>query len=333
MKYLTIIFIIFFTTYANAQPQFMGTRSLRTNVKNVTIKLRVFYPTSIPSIPTKLGSYTLDLSKNVPIIVAKHPLIAISHGLSGGSLNHHPLARKLVDAGFVVVAVSHPNDLLRLGNRAHMVLRPLELSAAISTVLNDRRFSTRIDHSKIGAFGYSLGGYTALTIAGGISDFSSVKRHCAQAKNDPEFCTGETGGKHLPFWLSAKRAFYKMPNVDIRIDTYDRRIKAVVLAAPVGLVFRDLTRVKIPVFLIRAEKDQQLRAPYHVERIHNLLPEKHIYHIEKNIHHYAFLAPFPKSIEKLVGNIAKNPKGFNRITFQNRINTQIVDFFIEALNK
>ena len=82
----------------------------------------------------------------------------ISHGLGGNDWNHYLLASRLVEAEFIVVAVRHPDDLLRAGRPEHAVLRPLELSVAIDAVLEDNRFGSLIDQDRIGAFGFSLRG-------------------------------------------------------------------------------------------------------------------------------------------------------------------------------
>ena len=48
-----------------------------------------------------------------------------------------------------------------------MVLRPLELNAGLDAVLLDSGFEAQMNLDRIGVFGYSLGGFTALAAAGG----------------------------------------------------------------------------------------------------------------------------------------------------------------------
>ena len=52
------------------------------------------------------------------------------------------------------------------------------------------------------------------------------------------------------------------PRVHLDQDLYDPRFKALVLAAPVGAPFKDLDRVKLPIFLVRAGAEKTLRASY-----------------------------------------------------------------------
>jgi predicted dienelactone hydrolase len=236
-----------------------------------------------------------------------------------------------VKAGFVVAAVRHPDDLLRVGQPEITVLRPRELTAAIDAVLTDSRFGPIVDAERIGAFGFSLGGFTVLVVAGGRIEYEKIARHCSNAEKDPEYCIGEEGGEPLPMWLRARRLIYSIPQVDLTEDVLDPRIDAVVAAAPVGLPFNDMSRVQMPVLLYRAGSDHALRAPYHAENVHKLLPDAHRYEVIGNLHHYAFLSPFPDSITAEVGEPAQDPSGFDRSLFLDEIKDEIVDFFRENL--
>lgn len=255
----------------------------------------------------------------------------ISHGLGGNEWNHHLLAKRLVETGFIVAAVHHPNDLLRIGRPEHAVLRPLELRSSLDAVLANNTFGSLVDQNNIGAFGFSAGGYTVLSSAGGLSDRNRILQHCLTPEHDPEFCLGEEGGKPLPQWLQIRRNLYSMPKIDIEQSLYDHRIKALAVVAPVGLPFYDLTRITQPIMLIRAEADQILRYPYHAENIHELLATEHIYKVIDGLHHYAFLSPFPVKIASEVGEPAIDPKGFDRRKFLDEINTEIAIFFLDEL--
>jgi hypothetical protein len=46
---------------------------------------------------------------------------------------------------------------------------------------------------------------------------------------------------------------------------------------PWAALFEDLDRVKLSIFLVRAGADKTFCAPYHVEKIHRLLPQPHHY--------------------------------------------------------
>lgn len=320
-------------TAVNAQTTYVSVQRIQTEVAGVEVPVRVFYPTEAQALKTRFGPWELNIAKNAQPIEGSYPLIMVSHGLGGNAWNHHLLASSLVKAGFIVAAVRHPDDFLRVGEPEHAVLRPLELRSALDAMLKDSTFGALIDSNKIGAFGFSVGGYTVLTAAGGLANRNRIIQHCAEPTNDPEFCIGEDGGEQLPLWLRTRRAFYSIPIIKIDQDFQDIRIKVIVVAAPVGLPFHDLSRITQSTMLIRAGSDQTLRYPYHAENVHNLLPEEHIYRVIDGLHHYAFLSPFPDTIASEVGEPAQDPEGFKRQKFLEVMNDEIVVFFSEAFQQ
>jgi predicted dienelactone hydrolase len=75
-----------------------------------------------------------------------------------------------------VVAVDHPGNSLGAYTPAGFGLwwlRCRDISLAITTVLADPRFSAVADRARIGAAGFSLGGYTVLELAGARTDRSA----------------------------------------------------------------------------------------------------------------------------------------------------------------
>ena len=70
----------------------------------------VWTPCAEPAGEVKLGTATLQATANCPILGDKLPLVIISHGYGGNALGHRDTAQALVEAGFVVVAISHPID-------------------------------------------------------------------------------------------------------------------------------------------------------------------------------------------------------------------------------
>lgn len=152
---------------AQAKEYNVGVRRIMIEHAGVEVPVRVFYPTLKKETETRFGPWKLLAAQNATPALGQFPLIAISHGLGGNDWNQHLLAGRLVKAGFVVAAVRHPDDLLRVGRPEITTLRPRELTAAIDAVLRDNRFEHIVDADRIGAFGFSLGGFTVLAAAGG----------------------------------------------------------------------------------------------------------------------------------------------------------------------
>lgn len=73
----------------------------------------------------------------------------------------------LAQAGFVVATLTHTGDNWRDQSRATDVVdRTRQLSVLIDHMLGQWEGRAGIDASKVGAFGFSAGGFTVLAAAG-----------------------------------------------------------------------------------------------------------------------------------------------------------------------
>jgi predicted dienelactone hydrolase len=317
---------------SGAEQTTVGTKRLFFEVAGTEIMIRTFYPTEASAELRSFGPWELEFASSAIPKPGTYPLVILSHGLGGNDWNHHLLASELVQAGFVVGALRHPDDWLRLGSEEHFYLRPEEVRAAVSFLGKGEFLGQHIDSSRLGAFGFSLGGFSVLAAAGGEFDPRNIARHCKSAAHDPAFCGSGTGDTNLPPGLRLRRMFYAPPKIEDRHSPgMDKLFRAIVLAAPVGVPFTRLDEVEAATMLIRAEDDRILEYPYHAEHIHQLLQTPHRYSVAENTHHYAFLSPFPASIADEVGEPAEDPPGFDRAGFLRDTNSGIVEFFIEAL--
>jgi predicted dienelactone hydrolase len=61
-------------------------------------------------------------------------------------------------------------------------LRAVDLSAVVDAVLDDKTFGSQIDPAHIGAAGHSLGGYTVIAVAGGITEPARLQAFCAHPR-------------------------------------------------------------------------------------------------------------------------------------------------------
>jgi len=115
----------------------------------------------------------------------RYPLIVYSHGLGGSPLSNDYLSSilRFVSHGYAVMAVFHGDprfsrvrleDLsdywYAVRNFSELVemqaIRPLSVVAALDLLLADARYRDRIDIDRIGIFGTSLGGETAMLTIG-----------------------------------------------------------------------------------------------------------------------------------------------------------------------
>jgi len=103
------------------------------------------------------------------------PLILYSHGSGGVRFENLVLAVHLASHGYVVVSADHPGDTLLDSSEdmnAILTSRPRDISFLIDQFLGFNAeagnfFAGAIDGDRIGATGWSYGGYTALALAAG----------------------------------------------------------------------------------------------------------------------------------------------------------------------
>ena len=137
--------------------------------------------------------------------------------------------------------------------------RPRQISRVIDHMLSTWDGHATIDPARIGMFGFSSGGFTALVSIGGIPDFSTVGPMCRQYPGDFA-CqliakSGGTPATPLPSAIAGAA---------------DPRIKAAVVAAPaLGFTFSPdgLKNVKVPVQLWRADNDAIVPHPRYAEAV------------------------------------------------------------------
>lgn len=289
--------------------------------------MAVVYPTLDTSDPVQFGPFEMDLTIGGKIAEGRFPLVIISHGSGGSNLGYRSIAFALVNKGFVVGMPLHPkNNYMNNeseGRAENWKNRPKHIKASIDTLLSNSQMSESLDTDRIAVIGHSAGGYAALAIAGGVADTGHMINLCARKPdlNDP-------------FLGAVKNNALKA----VRIETpRDERIKALVLMAPVGILFSSadaLAQVDIPTLLQRAEKDDELTEPYQSELIVKNFKNKSklTYQVVKNAGHYSFITPFPAAIKDHFGIIAKDPKGFCRAEYHETLSRDIVDYLVQVLN-
>ncbi len=156
-------------------------------------KVAVWYPAAAREQPTAysrsnngfMGSVAKDAP---PATCPPVPLVLYSHGLGGCALQTLFFTEELARHGYVVAAPDHQDavcaigsDELRFGNMRtdQSFLEPKrwndrseidrlrDLRAVIRLIADDPQLGRAADVQRIGAVGHSLGGYTALAMAGG----------------------------------------------------------------------------------------------------------------------------------------------------------------------
>jgi predicted dienelactone hydrolase len=291
-----------------------------TNGTEASLTLGVWYPTDAPEMEFHLGDLAQDVAPLAAVAGRNLPLVVVSHGGGGAYESHYDTALALAHAGFVVASVSHSGDTY---NDQSQVLRlwrrPAQLRRLVSYMLDEWPHHDQLDERRIGAFGFSNGGFTVLVSTGGIPDLGKTGPYC-EAHPDHDLCQ------------ALKRAGID-PRLggDVPADAWtpDPRLKAVVIAAPAfGFAFvGGLENVGIPIQLWRAADDRHQPNPWYEEPVRLGLPRSPEYHVIAGAGHYDFLPPCGSRLEAVAPQMCGDPPNFDRVGFHKRFNAEIIRFF------
>jgi predicted dienelactone hydrolase len=302
----------------------------------------LFYPTQAAEAPFELGrGLDLSVARDAPPAPGNGRLVLISHGSGGSPWVHADLARSLVDAGFVVAVPEHRGDNYR--DPGHpgpdsWAIRPAEISRAIDGVGRDPRFQGQLKLDRVGVYGMSAGGHTALSLAGGQWSRSGFMRHCdSHLAEDFPACVGLatrlTGGSLDAVRLSVARAVI---NERFSDDTPHRdgdpRVAAIVAAVPFAADFdiASLARLRVPLGLVTARQDRWLAPRFHADRVlASCASCEHL--MDTGGGHGSALSPLPLGFNDLEGDLLNDPSGFDRAKATAQLDQQVTAFLLRHL--
>jgi predicted dienelactone hydrolase len=297
------------------------------------LSVGVWYPTEEAGTPHRLDLFTQTVARDAAIAGGGHPLVVMSHGTGGSYAGHYDTALELARAGFVVAAMTHTGDNYRDQSRVTRLSdRPRAVHAVIGYMLAGWDGHAAIDAGRVGVFGFSLGGFTALVTSGGIPDLGAITPYCA---GHPQTYVCEVVRSH---GVAAVEPGAVEPGAvepgSAPVWVADARVRAAVVAAPaLGFSFAPagLARVTIPVQLWQAGDDRILPAPDYAEPVRAALPNPPDFHLVAGAGHFDFLAPCSAALAGAVPAICEEHGGFDRAAFHRDFNAAVVRFFRKTL--
>ncbi len=297
--------------------------------RDMTVGL--WYPTEqrIPAQPNT--RFHRALAIDAPLGEANGGLIVISHGFSGWYAGHAATAEALADSGYIVAAPSHTGNTgsdMSSTIDQWMIDRPRHISRVIDHILELNQFKNAIDVSNIGVYGFSAGGYTALSLIGGTPDLAEAKAHCE--REPAEYICSEGGIKGM---LAA--GMDKLPKSAWGADT---RIGAAVIAAPgFGFTYMKATLASVTadVQLWSGRLDDTVPTETNAALLAKRLPKAPEMQLVENAGHFSFLtvpctAGFKSEAPVEYEMICSDVEGFDRNEFHDVLAEQMVRFFDES---
>jgi predicted dienelactone hydrolase len=266
----------------------------------------------------------------------KFPLVALSHGTGGSALQMAWLGTYLAARGYIVVAVNHPGNNAVTGYTTQGFAegweRAKDITTAITAMLSDPRFGERIDPERIGAVGFSYGGYTMMELAGATTDSNRLLAWCDQVKN-------ACNPPEMPDLLQKFRAIEQEPDVQDAIhhagDSYrDPRIRAVFAIAPaVAHAFtpESLQTITIPVEIVVGASDPIAPPGDNAQFFAENIKGAKLTVLPGRVGHYTFLDVGTDAGKKQFPQLCIDNPGVDRAAIHNQVAQMAADFFDREL--
>lgn len=302
----------------------VGFQVARVESPSGPVAVALWYPTAATPWPTTfVGGQLLDVARDAPVAGRDRPVVLISHGNGGSALSHVDLAMALAGAGFVVAAPTHAGDnhadASRQGAAALYSQRTGQMRAVLDHVLARWAGAPHVDATRVGAFGFSAGGHTVLSLVGGTPDMARIATHCART---PEFVCTALRQAGSPLLAGADGA---------GVFAADPRIRAAAVAAPgLGFTFagRGLSGVRVPVQLWSVGQDATVPFATNTRVVRDGLGARAELHAVPGATHVAFLAPCGLLRPPAV---CADAPGFDRTAMHASMNADVVRFFNRQL--
>lgn len=327
---LLILTTIAFHSLAMASPGFRLLQVPDPGQEDITVGL--WYPTDTVAADLPNTKFGHALAVDAPLNDAQHRLIMLSHGYSGWYGGHADLAMALANAGYMVAAPSHTgNHFADMSSAVDQwaLDRPRHISVTLDFLLQGELTQEVIDADRVGVYGFSAGGFTALSLIGAVPDFSYAAAHCQTTP--AEFVCAEG---MIDVMVKAK-----LDTKPARAWGHDPRIRAAAIAAP-GLGFayteKSVATVEVPVQLWSAMNDRSVPHATNAEPLSQYLPTPVETHWIENASHFAFLiTPCRPAFEKAdpveYAAVCGDADGFDRRDFLTKMGQEMIRFFDEAL--
>jgi predicted dienelactone hydrolase len=265
----------------------------------------------------------------------RFPLIVISHGTGGSALMMAWLGTELAAHGYIAAAVNHPGNNATEPYQAQGFIlwweRAKDLSQVIDHMLADKTFAARIAPKRIGAAGFSLGGYTMIAIAGGITQPSLLQDFCKSPQADGICVSPPEFPGLVEQFAKVDELAKNDPEMQASLrhagDSYrDPRVRAVFAMAPaLGPAFSpdSLEKIDIPVAILAGTADTNVPVASSAQFF-----AKHIPHAQltllPGVPHYTFLATCSKTAQPL---LCADPEGIDRDAVHAKAVGLVLKFF------
>jgi len=293
-KAFTTLFLICLCTHALADGNPVGFHS--TTLPDVhndrALEMVVWYPSATSGKPQLIADSPVFVGalavRNAPAAAGEHPLVVLSHGFRGNWGNQDWLASALAHQGYIVAALNHPGTTTRDRNptaAAQLWQRPADISRVIDAVMAQPEQFGTVAKNRIAVVGHSLGGWTALEIAGARFDPERFAQDC---KAHPQLASCKVYQQINPASTAESKT-------RLGADLSDKRVAAIVsldVGLSRGMTDVSLAALPVPILVIAAGvPSEDLPAQLESADLAKRLPQASTRYVEiSDASHFSFLS-------------------------------------------
>ncbi|MEL6573887.1 MAG: prolyl oligopeptidase family serine peptidase [Pseudomonadota bacterium] len=297
------------------------------------VNFHIWYPADPGGRTVTVGGngvfYGTVAGRGAPVQEGQFPMIVISHGAGGNAGQFGWIAATLAEAGYVVILPNHPGTTSGNASAAAAVRvweRPADVTAVIDEIIANPADYPFIDTTRIGALGFSAGGYTAMAVSGARVDPDLLQTFCDHSDHGMSDCAFlERGGVDL-------HAFDLSPAGQ---NLRDPRITASVIIDP-GIVstltVESLAAIDIPMQIINLGAEEKIPAGVYARAAAEAIPGAEYVIVDDSIH-FSFLAECKPKGAKILANegepdaLCDDAGGQSRAEIHAQLRDEIVAFW------
>lgn len=254
------------------------------------VDFHIWYPATAGGRAVTVGGngvfYGTPAGEDAPHAGGRFPMIVMSHGAGGNAGQFGWIAAALAEAGYVVVLPNHPGTTSRKASAEAAVRvweRPADITAVIDHIEANAQDYAFIDTSRIGALGFSAGGYTAMAVAGARVDPDLLQSFCDE---------GDHGMSDCAFLARGGVDLHAMDLSPAGQDLRDPRIQTAIIVDP-GIIStitdESLQQIGIPMLIINLGDEDRVPNGVYARDAAGCIPDV-AYQIVPDATHFSFLA-------------------------------------------
>lgn len=267
--------------------------------------------------------------------ISHFPVVLLSHGTGGCAWSLSWLGWRLAQAGYVAIGVSHHGNTTLEPYRPEGFLcwweRATDLTCALNQLSVSGPLAGRLDLDRVFAFGFSLGGYTVMSLLGAITNTELFRTWGAGgsrlAIGPKEF--PDLAGR-IPSLLRSSPVFQSSWERQ-GLSRRDGRIKAAFLAAPAPPVrsfeVDSVRSIQTPVEIVVGGGDEEAPPVPCARWLGENLPNCTVDVLAADVGHYVFICEGSKAGKVKAAGLFTDPPNVNRAAIHRDVSGRCVRLF------